>query len=103
MYPNRAHAATLAALILAASPLAAQQRPASPGPRVEISFAKAAHAAPITGRVYVAFAKVPAVATTPTGGGRGGRGGNPIDQTGETGVPLFAMTGTFARSSSDLR
>src|SRR3954464_9842422 len=61
----------LAAVTCAAAPLAAQS-----GPRVDISFSKAAHAEPITGRVYVAFSR------DSTG---------PIRQTGETGVPLFGV------------
>ena len=66
-------------------PAGAQQRPA--GPRFEISFAKAAHAAPITGRVYLAISRA-------TDGGRGGRGGTPIEMTSETGVPLFGVNVT---------
>ncbi len=46
--------------------------------RFEISVSPAAHAAPITGRVYVAVSRV-----------RGPR--TPIEQTGQTGVPLFAV------------
>ena len=57
-------AATLA--LVSAPGAAAQQRAA--GPRFEISFSKDAHAAPITGRVYVAIARV---------GATGGRGGTP--------------------------
>ena len=63
-------------------PVGAQQRPA--GPRFEISFARAAHAAPITGRIYLAISRV-------TDAGRGGRGGTPIEMTSETGVPLFGV------------
>jgi hypothetical protein len=63
-------------------PAGAQQRPA--GPRFDISFARAAHAAPITGRVYLAISRA-------TDGGRGGRGGTPIEMTSETGVPLFGV------------
>jgi hypothetical protein len=47
-------------------------------PRFEISVSPAAHAAPITGRFYVAITR-----------DLGGR--SPIDQTGETGVPLFGV------------
>jgi hypothetical protein len=53
--------------------------PAASGPRFEISFSKAAHAEPITGRVYVAISKT-------FNGTR-----TPIAQTGETGVPLFGV------------
>ncbi len=61
-----------AALVLAAasSPLLATD-----GPRIEVSFAAAAHAQPVTGRVYVAVSrddKAP-----------------PIEQADITGVPLF--------------
>src|SRR3954471_22680469 len=51
----------------------------SPLARVEISFARAAHAEPITGRVYLALSRTSSAASTP------------IQQTGETGVPLFGM------------
>ena len=61
--------------------LSGQQSRPVPGPRFEVSFTSQAHAGPITGRAYVAIARV-----TP-----GGRGGTPIQQTGETGVPLFGV------------
>ena len=48
-------------------------------PRFEIAFSKGAHAAPITGRVYVALSRT-------SDAQRG-----PIQQTGETGVPLFGV------------
>lgn len=47
-------------------------------PRFEVSVSPAAHAAPITGRVYLAITR------------EIGRQ-SPIDQTGETGVPLFGV------------
>lgn len=47
-------------------------------PRFEVSVSPAAHAEPITGRVYVAVSRDI------------GRG-SPIEQTGETGVPLFGV------------
>ena len=47
--------------------------------RFEISFSKTAHATPITGRMYVAISRI----------GDGQR--TPIQQTGETGVPLFGV------------
>src|SRR6185437_7760437 len=47
-------------------------------PRFEVSVSPSAHAVPITGRVYVAIA-------------RDLGHGSPIDQTGETGVPLFGV------------
>ncbi|MGH7592854.1 MAG: hypothetical protein ACRELE_03245, partial [Gemmatimonadales bacterium] len=49
------------------------------GPRFEISFARSAHSAPITGRIYLALSRTNDVRRTP------------IDQTGETGVPLFGV------------
>ena len=67
-------------VLISATGAAAQQR--ATGPRFEISFSKDAHAAPITGRAYVAIARL---------GMAGGRGGTPIQQTGETGVPLFGV------------
>ena len=64
------------ALLLITPALAVAQTAA---PRFEVSFTKAAHAEPITGRVYVAISKTSDVS----------RG--PIQQAGETGVPLFAV------------
>jgi len=55
------------------------QSPSAPGPRFEVSFSKDAHAAPITGRAYIAISRI-----------KDARGG-PIDQAGETGVPLFGV------------
>src|SRR5664279_5238654 len=76
------HLAIAGLLVFAsATGIAAQQRAAA-GPRFEISFSKDAHAAPITGRAYVAITRI---------GASGGRGGTPIQQTGETGVPLFGV------------
>jgi hypothetical protein len=46
-------------------------------PRFQVSFASKANAGPITGRVYVALSRT----NTPS----------PINQTGETGVPLFGV------------
>jgi hypothetical protein len=57
--------------------LQAQRTTPSAAPRIEITFAKSAHATPITGRVYVAFSRTNDERRTP------------IEQTGETGVPLF--------------
>jgi hypothetical protein len=54
------------------------------GVRVRITFPAAAHAGPITGRVYVAISRTDAPAT-----GRGG--GGPIQQAGPTGSPLFGV------------
>src|SRR5690349_22313202 len=64
-----------AMLLLAPAIAVAQTAVASP--RFEISFSKAAHAEPITGRVYVAISKT-------SDANRG-----PIQQAGETGAPLF--------------
>lgn len=61
----------LAAIVLAV-PASAQT-----GPRFEISFSGAAHAEPITGRAYVAIART--------------NSRSPIQQTGETGEPLFGV------------
>ncbi|MGH7582997.1 MAG: hypothetical protein ACREL5_07225, partial [Gemmatimonadales bacterium] len=47
--------------------------------RFTVSFPAAAHAGPITGRVYVALSRT------------GGLLRTPIDQTGETGEPLFGV------------
>jgi len=47
--------------------------------RFEVSFAPAAHRAPITGRVYIAITRTNDERITP------------IEQTGETGVPLFGV------------
>src|SRR5437868_1913388 len=49
------------------------------GPRFNVSFASGANSGPITGRVYVALSRT----ATPTN--------TPINQTGETGVPLFGV------------
>ena len=48
-------------------------------PRFEVSFSRSAHAEPVTGRVYVALSRT----SEPHRG--------PIEQTGETGVPLFGV------------
>src|SRR5436190_24402643 len=48
-------------------------------PRFEVSFGPGANPGPITGRVYVALSRT----STPTS--------TPINQTGETGVPLFGV------------
>ena len=71
--------------------------PPRKGVHVRISFAAAAHPEPITGRVYVAIARVPvegaaspsAPASAPAG--RAGGGGGPIQQAGQTGAPLFGL------------
>src|SRR5688572_25596718 len=49
------------------------------GPRFQVSFAKSANAGPITGRVYVALSRTSMPTSTP------------INQAGETGVPLFGV------------
>ena len=58
------------------------QAPARPTARFEITFPKQAHAEPITGRVYVALSR--------TSDARNGSN-TPIQQTSETGVPLFGV------------
>ena len=65
------------ATVFGTAPLDARQAMASAGPRFAISFARAAHAGPITGRVYVAFSKMSDTS------------GTPIRRAGETGDPLF--------------
>ena len=65
-------------LLLFAPVLAVAQTPAA-SPRFEITFAKSAHAEPITGRVYVAISRTSDANRTP------------IQQAGETGVPLFGV------------
>jgi hypothetical protein len=75
-----ARAAAIVALVGWQSSLGAQGSPVEQkGPRFEITFSSAAHAAPITGRVYVALSRTNDAQRTP------------IMQTGETGVPLFAV------------
>ena len=72
----------LAPVLLASTGMAQSAGPAirqSGNPRFEVSFAGAANPGPITGRVYVALSRT----ATPTS--------TPINQTGETGVPLFAV------------
>lgn len=74
---RRLATAGVVALFLAAMGALVSARQASPGPRFEVSFAAAAHAGPITGRVYVAISRTD---DRP-----------PIQQTGVTGVPLFSV------------
>jgi hypothetical protein len=71
------HPVRLAIISLLAASTVGAQRPA--GPRFEISFSGAAHAEPMTGRVYVALSRTSSAQSTP------------IAQTGETGVPLFGV------------
>ena len=52
--------------------------PTASAQRFEVSFTRAARAEPVTGRVYVAISRTNSPRT-------------PIDQTGETGVPLFGV------------
>jgi hypothetical protein len=68
-------AGVAAAGALAASGLVAAQQAA--GPRIEVSFNRAARGEPVTGRVYVAISRT----EKPT----------PIQQASPTGAPLFAM------------
>jgi len=69
-------AGILAACSLSLPAVLVAQRAAS-GPRFTISFPAAAHAGPITGRVYVAISKT--------------NDRPPIQQTDTTGVPLFGV------------
>ncbi|MEO8619821.1 MAG: alpha/beta hydrolase-fold protein [bacterium] len=80
-HPHRVFAMFALALLtgIAGASVAHAQSTTRSGPRFEISFAKAAHAEPITGRVYVALSR--------TGDAQRG----PIQQTSETGVPLFGV------------
>jgi len=71
--------------------------PPRKGVHVRISFPAAARAEPVTGRVYVAIARVP-VEGTPASlapaapqTGRAAAGGGPIQQAGQTGAPLFGL------------
>ena len=68
-----------ARVVMAATLLALGSRALVAQSRFEVSFPASAHAGPITGRVYVALSR--------TNDGQR----TPIDQTGETGVPLFAV------------
>ncbi|HET9798911.1 MAG TPA: hypothetical protein VFP90_13000, partial [Gemmatimonadaceae bacterium] len=67
----------VAALIVLASAGARRAPAQSAGPRVEIVVPRAAHDAPITGRVYVAISRTSSAESTP------------IAQAEETGAPLF--------------
>jgi hypothetical protein len=83
-------------LLLVISAAAGAAPPARKGVHVRISFPAAARAEPITGRVYVAIARVPAqtaapAAPAPPAPSRPGAGGGPIQQAGPTGTPLFAV------------
>src|SRR4029079_2128267 len=66
------------AILLAAPALAVAQTPVA-SPRIEITFAKAAHAEAITGRVYVAISKTSDANRTP------------IQQAGDTGCARCAV------------
>jgi hypothetical protein len=74
------------AVILFAAVSALAATPPAKGVHVRISFPAAAHAEPVTGRVYVAIARENDAATSRRGGG--GVAG-PIQQADSTGVPLF--------------
>jgi enterochelin esterase-like enzyme len=73
---RRRFAAVVLAVTAAMPAALARQRVAASGPRFEITFTRAAHAEPVTGRVYVAISRT----NSPT----------PIAQTSPTGVPLFS-------------
>jgi hypothetical protein len=70
---------SIAVSTLASASILGAQSPSRTTPRFEISFPKQAHAEPITGRVYVAMSRTSDAHSTP------------IQQTSETGVPLFAV------------
>jgi len=72
--------ATIAVLLGATfAPTGHAQSSSRAAPRFEIAFPRHAHAEPITGRVYVALSRTSDARNTP------------IQQTDETGVPLFAV------------
>jgi hypothetical protein len=77
---SRFATAFLVALAIGAAaaqhPSRAQAPPASPSPRIEIAFSKAARAEAVTGMVYVAISR--------------DNQRPPIEQTSPTGVPLFS-------------
>ncbi|MDB4883172.1 MAG: hypothetical protein JWL95_1938 [Gemmatimonadetes bacterium] len=77
----RRHLTGVAALLvtLAAAAVARAQSSAPPAPRFEITVSRGAHAAPVTGRVYVALSRTSDAKSSP------------IAQTDETGVPLFGV------------
>src|SRR5512146_2711404 len=78
---------SLVVVFFAAAPAFASP-PARKGVRVRISFPAAAHAEPVTGRVYVAIARESDSASSrrPASGPAG-----PIQLAGPTGVPLFGV------------
>jgi hypothetical protein len=75
-----AHLGTLATLLALAGATSGQaQSPLRATPRFEITFPGAVNGQPITGRVYVALSRTSDARNTP------------IQQTDETGVPLFGV------------
>lgn len=70
---------TLARIAVSALFFACSAAHAASNPRIEVSFAAAAHAAPITGRVYVAISR--------------NNDAPPIEQVDKAEVPLFALFG----------
>jgi hypothetical protein len=70
-------ATALAALVASSLTVLAGASAPPPGPQIDITFARAAHAEAITGRVYVAISRT--------------NTRSPIDQTDPTGVPLFGV------------
>jgi hypothetical protein len=81
---NRFGAALFLSLLLATTIETTTARQGAAGPRIEISFAQAARAEPVTGMVYVAISR-----ELPAGRGRSAPQ-TPIDQASPTGVPLFS-------------
>jgi hypothetical protein len=79
--------ALLVCALMLSLPLTCAKAANAHGPRIEIRFSRQAHAAPITGRVYVAISRSDA---TP-----------PIEQTQPTGVPLFGHNVTALQPGQD--
>ena len=75
----------LLVVLVSASAFAAS--PPARGVRVRISFPAAAHAGPVTGRVYVAIARENEPASARRGAGAAG----PIQMASSTGAPLFGL------------
>jgi hypothetical protein len=69
----------ICATLLVLTSAGAHRAGAQSGPRVEITVPRAAHDAPITGRVYVAISRTSSAESTP------------ISQAEETGAPLFGV------------
>ena len=80
----------MATAALTAPPMVRDEQPAS-GPRIDISFARAARTDAVTGMVYVAISRAPSTASGSSGASsRDDTRRTPIEQAGPTGVPLFS-------------